>query len=81
MQQQWKEWKSNLQAFNLKVEFQLSNDLMIKKSPIEAVMDHGELNDLMKIYLNSGSPVNIVCLKMNFLLIINIIFIEIRRNF
>jgi len=58
LQQQWKEWKSNLQAFNLKIEFQLNNNLANKKINInEHLTARDHLSDLMQIYLNSNNPV------------------------
>ena len=56
LQQQWKEWKLNLQSFNLKIEFQLNNDL-IKKIHSDKTTAHEKLSDIMKIYLNSSNPV------------------------
>lgn len=59
LQQQWKEWKSNLQAFNLKIEFQLSNDLLKKNNnENDNYSTREQINELMKVYLNSGSPVS-----------------------
>ncbi|CAF0832143.1 unnamed protein product [Brachionus calyciflorus] len=52
--QQWKEWKSNLQSFNLKLEFQLNND-MIKKQSSTTNNQVDSLNDLIKYYLDPSS--------------------------
>jgi hypothetical protein len=56
LQQQWKEWKSSLQSFNLKIEFQLNNDL-IKKTHSDNTTAQEQLSDIMQIYLNSNNPV------------------------
>ena len=58
LQQLWREWKSSLQAFNLKIEFQLDNDL-IKKNVGSSLLEHSEgISELMKLYLNPNNPVN-----------------------
>lgn len=57
LQQQWKEWKSSLQAFNLKIEFQLNNNLVTKKTNSENLTARDQLSELMQIYLNSNNPV------------------------
>jgi hypothetical protein len=64
LQQQWKEWKANLQSFNLKIEFQLNNDLIHKTNETKGNDTYRNqstynLNDLIKIYLNEKNPVSL----------------------
>lgn len=54
--QQWKDWKANLQSFNLKIEFQLNNDLIKKQTNSSELSDNQ--NDFIKFYLDSSSNVS-----------------------
>ena len=59
LQQQWKDWKATLQAFNLKIEFQLNNDLIQRPglSSERVINTHSEnISELMRVYLNSNNP-------------------------
>lgn len=63
IKQLWQEWKSELQSFYLKLEFQLSNSLgkenssSSHNSSFEMHFEH--LNEYLKHYL---TPSNLVCL-------------------
>ena len=59
LQQLWKEWKSELQAFNLKIEFQQDNELIKKNSGSSLMSPLIGLSDLMKLYLNPNNPVRL----------------------
>lgn len=46
-----------MQAFNLKIEFQLNNDLIQKTPGEKSVLGlHENISELMQIYLNSSNP-------------------------
>ena len=64
LQQQWREWKTSLQQFNLKLEFQLNNDSSKNKPTGASTLNQqssflnspSQLNDLMlKYYLSPSS--------------------------
>ena len=58
LQAKWKEWKSELQAFNLKLEFQINNELLRKDSASNNSVNNSPLdfaNNLMRHYLNPSS--------------------------
>ena len=58
LQQQWREWKSSLQQFNLKLEFQLNND-SVKNKPNASKMDQysfsSQSDQMLKYYLSPSS--------------------------
>ena len=54
--QQWKEWKANLQSFNLKLEFQLNNDLIKKQTSSNQTTEN--IGDSIKYYLDPSSAVS-----------------------
>lgn len=58
LQQLWKEWKSELQAFNLKIEFQQDNELIKKNDESSLMSSLTGISDLMKLYLNPNNPVS-----------------------
>ena len=58
LQAKWKEWKSELQAFNLKLEFQINNELLRKDNTSNNSVNNSPLdfaNNLMRHYLNPSS--------------------------
>ena len=65
LKHQWKQWKQDLQAFNLKIEFQLNNDLIRKsENNLETKRSdfsrsHDYLNDSLKHYLSTSNAVNL----------------------
>ncbi len=66
LKHQWKQWKQDLQAFNLKIEFQLNNDLIRKsESNTERKISNffrsdDYVNDSLKHYLSTSNAVNIL---------------------
>jgi hypothetical protein len=50
LQQQWKEWKSNLQTFNLKLELQSNNELISKHTDVTK-----NINTTIKTYMTNSS--------------------------
>ena len=50
LQQQWKEWKSSLQNFNLKLELQSNNELISKHADVT-----NNMNTTIKTYMTSTS--------------------------
>lgn len=61
--QQWKDWKTSLQSFNLKIEFQLNNDLIEKKTK-SSQLAHST-NGFIKYYLDPSSAVSFLSIILS----------------
>jgi hypothetical protein len=78
LQSQWKDWKNSLQTLNLKLEFQLNNDLVKKQTTSSigqsSINVNDQMNDLLKYYLSPSSMVCIFLMKKITFFIYFIIF-------
>ena len=67
LQSQWKDWRNSLQILNLKLEFQLSNDLVKKQTTnstgLSSMNVNDQMNDLLKYYLSPSSMVGWLMFK------------------
>lgn len=67
LQSQWKDWRNSLQILNLKLEFQLSNDLVKKQTTnstgLSSMNVNDQMNDLLKYYLSPSSMVGWLIFK------------------